>query len=66
MLFRNARENYNIINIASNKVTIRTQKFVYLSLNVRNEILKSYNYDVKVFRFSIRYNNKSLSIISSN
>jgi len=56
MCVKQLRENNNIINVNTTKVSKLTKFFIYYLLNVNKRIFKFYNNDIELFLVSI--NNK--------
>jgi len=60
------REDDNIINVNTIKVSKLTKFFVYYLLNVDERIFKSYNNDIELFFVLINNNKKLMFVFKRN
>ena len=65
MLFQRIIKHDNIVDVNTRKDTIRTKNNVNFSLYIKNRIFKIYNYYIKLFLITIRYDDKFVLICQS-
>jgi len=66
MCVEKLRENDNIVNVNTTKVSKLTKLFVHYSLNVDERIFEFYNSDIKLFLVSINNEEKLMFVFKRN
>jgi hypothetical protein len=66
MYVEQLRENNNIINVNTIKVSKLIKLFIYYLLNVNKQIFESYNSDIKLFLVLINNKEKLMFIFKHN
>ena len=64
MLLKRSKEDNYVVDVNSNKETIKAQNFVNLTLNIDRTVFISHNDNVSSFKFSVRHYDELISMIS--